>query len=150
MSSRVGQEAGTPQARSPARADLDANAGPDERTLTRVEGRRFPVFTGLGASCTDLDTSRTTPTRGSLGEELLGVMCDRIGVRSLHADLTGAFYAGISHRLPDGTFAGQVDTSQLPPRSTEPPTSTARVAPVETMGKHRDNLIAALDGECFF
>ena len=117
------------------------------------------VLAASGASCSDFDATRTPPPQASLGEEIYGVVCDRVGAQSLHEDLTGASYAGICHRLPDGTFASQVDTSQLPALvdgatdASGKPVPLARqqqdraygIARVETMGKHRTDLIEALD-----
>ncbi len=62
-------------------------------------------------SCSDtFDSSRTIPSRGSLGTELYGVVCDRAGAQSLHEDLTGASYYSICH----APFTDTVDTTQLP------------------------------------
>ncbi len=107
-------------------------------------------------SCSDtFDTSRTLPSRGTLGAELFGVMCDRVGAQSLHEDLTGASYYSICH----APFTDTVDVSQLPPlvdgqlNTAGQPVPIAQqesdraygVARIQTLAQHRSDLIAALD-----
>jgi hypothetical protein len=129
-------------------------------TLRRVLGTLVPFALGtLGAACTNFDTSRTIPPRGTLGAELYGVVCDRAGGQSLHEDLTGASYAGICHPAADGTYANTVDQTQLPamvdgqpdldgnpvPLAKQQSDRAYGVARMETLAKHRTDLIAALD-----
>src|SRR5271163_2348805 len=107
-------------------------------------------------SCSDtFDTSRTLPPRGSLGAELFGVMCDRVGAQSLHEDLTGASYYSICH----APFTDTVDTTQLPPLVDGQPNTAGQPVPIaqqqtdraygiariQTLAQHRSDLIAALD-----
>ncbi|HEY6458747.1 MAG TPA: hypothetical protein VIY73_01310, partial [Polyangiaceae bacterium] len=114
----------------------------------------------FGAACSDtFDTSRTLPPRGTLGAELFGVVCDRVGAQSLHEDLTGASYAGICHAAADGSYTSTVDTTKLPPLVDDQPDvdgvpvplakqqsdRTYAVARIETLAKHRTDLITALD-----
>ncbi|HEY3821053.1 MAG TPA: hypothetical protein VGL81_28005 [Polyangiaceae bacterium] len=118
------------------------------------------VVGGFGAACSnDFDTSRTIPPRGTLGEELFGVVCDRAGGQSLHEDLTGASYAGICHPQADGTFSNTVDQSLLPtmvdgqvnvdgqpvPLAQQQSDRAYAVARMQTLAQDRTNLIAALD-----
>jgi hypothetical protein len=107
-------------------------------------------------SCSDtFDTSRTLPPRGTLGAELFGVMCDRVGAQSLHEDLTGASYYSICH----APFTDTVDATQLPPLVDGQPNTAGQPVPiaqqqtdraygiarVQTLAQHRSDLIAALD-----
>jgi hypothetical protein len=124
-------------------------------------GLLTPALVGfLGVSCSnDFDSSRALPTRGTLGEELYGVMCDRLGGQSLHEDLTGASFRGICHRRADGTFADQVDETLLPPLVDGQPDIDGNpvplakqqqdraygVARLETLARHRPDVVAALD-----
>jgi hypothetical protein len=122
-------------------------------TLGRVLGLGIPT---LVVSCApSFDTSRTLPSRGTLGEELFGVVCDRMGGQSLHEDLTGASYFNICHR----PFADKVDQTQLPPLVDGQTDVAGQPVPLaqqqadraygvgrmETLAQHRTNLITALD-----
>lgn len=126
----------------------------------RVLGSVVPLLCGAISGCNgDFDTSRTIPPRGTLGEELFGVVCDRVGAQSLHEDLTGASYRDVCHRRADGTFADKVDLAQLPPAIAGQPDIDDKPVPlakqqtdraygaarVETLGRHRKPLVAALD-----
>ena len=129
-------------------------------TLRRVLGTLVPFALGtLGAACTNFDTSRTIPPRGTLGAELYGVVCDRAGGQSLHEDLTGASYAGICHPAADGTYASTVDQTQLPamvdgqpdldgnpvPLAKQQSDRAYGVARLQTLALHRTDVITALD-----
>ena len=63
-------------------------------------------------ACTDVGP-RNPPPRGSLGQELFGIVCDRVGAQTLHEDLTGASYHSICH-ADQGPYAMKVDQSVLP------------------------------------
>src|SRR5262245_23240221 len=70
-------------------------------------------------SCHDFDTKRIAPPKTTLGDELYGVFCDRVGASSLPEDLTGASYRSICHPSTKPPFyADAVDTSVLPPPGT--------------------------------
>src|SRR5579859_1422619 len=121
----------------------------------------IPLCLGAAAvACNDtFDTSRTLPPRGTLGAELYGVVCDRLGGQSLHEDLTGTSYAGICHVRSDGTYADKVDPTLLPPMvdgqldvngkpvplAQQQTDRTYWIARLETLATHRKDLIAALD-----
>lgn len=117
---------------------------------------------GLGTlafiACTDIDTSRTIPARGTTGEEVFGIFCDRIGAGSLREDMTGASYRAVCHKQ-NGQFADTVDQALLPAFMSDAkdehgkPVSVEKqaddraraVGRVESLAKHRVDLIAALD-----
>ena len=127
----------------------------------RVAGWLVPLCLGtVATACSDsFDTSRTLPPRGTLGAELFGVVCDRIGGQALHEDLTGASYEPICHAAADGTYANTVDQSLLPPMVdgqldvNGDPVPLAKqesdraygVARVQTLAVHRTDLITAFD-----
>src|SRR5580704_10205033 len=69
------------------------------------------------AGCaSDFDTSRVIPARGTLGQELYGVVCDRVGAQALHEDLTGASFDSICHAdATTGQYGNTVDQTKLPP-----------------------------------
>jgi hypothetical protein len=114
---------------------------------------------GLGSACSDFSSERTIPPRGTLGAELFGLVCDRLGGQSLHEDLSGASYRTICHPDGSGTYSDTVDTTLLPPLvDGQPdidgnPVTLAKqtsdrnygIARLQTMAKHRADLIRALD-----
>jgi hypothetical protein len=116
------------------------------------------VLSGLSCS-DDFDSTRTIPKRGTLGAELFGVICDRVGAQSLHEDLTGASFRDVCHVRTDGTYADKVDPSLLPPMVDGAPNTLGQAVPltkqqadrnyavarVETLGRHRADLIVAFD-----
>src|SRR5271170_7388060 len=71
---------------------------------------------GIVAACADpFSTVRNPPPRGTVGQELYGVVCDRIGAQALPEDLSGASFEAICHPDASGNYASAVDQSQLPP-----------------------------------
>ena len=123
------------------------------------------AWVGLGAvvaasACApDLDTTRSPPPRGTVGEEIYGVFCDRVGAQALREDLTGASFNGLCHKAADGTWATDVDQSKLPgpdPSALDTnnnPVSIDQqmqnrahaVARVMALAHRRADLVAALD-----
>src|SRR5215471_5095093 len=73
------------------------------------------IVLSLAACANDFDATRSASPRGTLGEEMYGVLCDRVGAQGLHDDMTGASFSGICHRDADGKFVDKVDDSRLPP-----------------------------------
>jgi len=99
----------------------------------------------LATACGEgLDTTRTPPARGTLGEELFGVLCDRLGAQTLPEDLSGASFQRICHKGADGSYADRLAAQHLP--STDGTSGRAlSVARLETLARHRARLISALD-----
>jgi len=104
------------------------------------------------------DAERQVPKRGSLGRELYGALCDRVGAQSLREDVTGASYQDVCHPDTEGGYARLVDRSLLPPLThgaaqesdtvsipTQPLGRERNVARIEALAEERDPLIAALD-----
>jgi hypothetical protein len=113
----------------------------------------------LAACSSDFDTTRNPAPRGTLGAEVFGVFCDRVGAQALHEDLTGASYSGICHMTADAAYSSQVDLTQLPalvdgapdqdgkpvPLAVQQATRAYGIARIQTLALHRSDLIAALD-----
>ncbi len=99
-------------------------------------------------ACTpDISTKRNPPERGTLGQELYGVLCDRVGAQALREDLTGASFRQLCHPAV-GAFADSVDTRLLPPLAgggITNPTRAHAIARIEALARRRADLIAALD-----
>lgn len=105
--------------------------------------RRLRLLFVLGlwsfAGCAKEEPTTTRPSGPSLGEDIFGVLCDRVGAQALHEDLSGASYNDICHGS-----ASTVDASKLPPA----PDATVRatsIAKVEALARHKPDIIAALD-----
>lgn len=108
----------------------------------------------VGQACgNDFDTTRRAPVRGTLGEEIFGVLCDRVGASVLAEDYDGSSYRQICHGSAAG-WATEVDESQLPPPETAlDPESRVRasaaralaVSKLRTMARRRADLVRALD-----
>jgi hypothetical protein len=136
--------------------------------LGRVRGLLAPALLGClaAAACSnDFDTTRNPPARGTLGAELFGVVCDRMGAQSLHEDLSGDSYRAICHgEMGDSVFGAdsfKVNQSALPPitgdranvdggvvpvsQSEQETDRSYGVARLERLALDRARLIAALD-----
>ncbi len=134
--------------------------------LARRRGlaRAFRVL-GLGSlvlgalACNDFDTARTPPARGSVGTEMYGVLCDRVGAQALREDMSGASFRDICHKNAAGKFADKVDTTKLPalvpdgkdtkgkpvPIAAQRSARAYAIARIETFARRRDDVIEALD-----
>src|SRR6478672_10048565 len=72
------------------------------------------VAPSLTSCAPPLDTDRQLPKRGSVGQEMYGVICDRLSAQALREDLTGASFRDVCHPKSNGEFADKVDTAKLP------------------------------------
>ncbi|WP_437989606.1 hypothetical protein [Sorangium sp. So ce145] len=107
---------------------------------------------GAIASCHEpLDTTRVAPPKvtegGGLGDDVFGMLCDRVGASSLHEDHTGASYQRVCHYDREGRYEDAVDVSLLPPVSGERAEQARRlgVAKVEAMARWRNALVDAVN-----
>ncbi len=130
-----------------------------------MRARRFPTICALsavvfGSACSqDLDTTRSPPPRGTIGEELFGVMCDRVGAQALREDLTGASFSHVCHKDLAGAYADKTNEALLPPPDThgvdvngEPvplqkqiDDRTYALSRIQALARRRADLIEALD-----
>ena len=113
-------------------------------------------FVGCGA---DFDTERSTPARASLGRELYGMVCDRVGAQALREDVTGGSFHGVCHPDAKGGYATSVDTRLLValdpaaldvdghpvPLDRQTANRAYRIARIESLGRRREDLIKAFD-----
>lgn len=120
------------------------------------------LLLGMGASaggCADFDSTRVTPPRGSLGQELFIALCDRVAAQALPEDVTGASWHPVCHPDAGGTFATKVDTSRLValdpnavdtdgkpvPLAVQQQERAYRVARIEALARDRTKLTGAFD-----
>ena len=118
----------------------------------RLQGvLRFAGLAGLvgwmSVSCADFDTTRQAGPKGTLGDDIYGAVCDRLGAGAFSEDLSGASYHGICHFDANGVYGDQVDTKALPP----PPNAAAAeararsIAKLEVMARERSLLVRAFN-----
>jgi len=113
-------------------------------------------------ACEEFDTTRQTAERGTVGEEMYGVLCDRVAAQAIREDLTGASFRGVCHKVGSGKtgkYEDKVDESLLPAIDPEAvdekdrPVSVdkqkkdraAAVGRVHALVRRRTDLIRALD-----
>ncbi len=115
--------------------------------------------TAAGACSSDFDTSRKTPPRGSVGRELYSLVCDRVGAQALREDVTASSFHGICHPDAKGAYWPNVRVEALPKITgplfdiygdrvdveTQQKNRAYRVARIEALGRHREELVAAFD-----
>src|SRR5262245_26291589 len=69
----------------------------------------------LASAChQELDTTRRAPEPATLGDDVFGMLCDRLGAGVLAEDLTGESYHDVCHYDAGGAYADQVRTELLP------------------------------------
>ncbi|MBS2020337.1 MAG: hypothetical protein JST00_46195 [Deltaproteobacteria bacterium] len=115
----------------------------------RARGCRFAVlslalFTSASACTGEFDTSRQTPKRGSLGQEMFTMVCDRVGAQALREDVLGLSYHAVCHADAQGGFASTVDVAKLPPLG-EALDTKGKPVPLERQQKNRDHRIARIE-----
>lgn len=99
------------------------------------------------ASCHDIDTNRIAPKKATLGDDIYGVFCDRVGASSLPEDLSGYSYNSICHFDKQGNYGSLVDKTALPPVRGEVQTRARQrsIAKLERMAQRRSDLIRAIN-----
>lgn len=125
-------------------------------------GRVLPLAaaTAVVAACGgDFDTTRAVPPRGSVGRELFSLVCDRVAAQALREDVTSVSWHGVCHADGDGKYWEKVRQDKLPAIDSPLPNVEGklvsveqqkknrayRVARIETLGKHREELVGAFD-----
>jgi hypothetical protein len=118
------------------------------------------VLSALTPACApELDTERVTIARGTVGEEMFGVICDRVGAQALREDLTGDSFRAVCHKPKGGQFEDKVDLARLPaldPNAVNEKGAAVSVAKqretrdfavgrIEALARRRDDLVRALD-----
>jgi hypothetical protein len=120
------------------------------RVSLRGAGRLALLFGGayvFGACAPEFDDARVSGPKGTLGDDVFGVFCDRVGATSLAEDLEGASYRGICHFDAQGNYKSKVDASALPPPSTpaEKASRKLAIAKLDAMVRRRADFIRAID-----
>lgn len=100
-----------------------------------------------GACQEPLDTSRADAITATFGDDLYGVMCDRLGADVLREDLTGASYQAICHYDANGKYGDEVDTSVLPKPNSDKAKEARRIAiaKMNALVRRRADLVRAFN-----
>jgi hypothetical protein len=116
-------------------------------SFARTALRLAPVLAVVGlASCEDIDTTRVAPFKTQLGDDLYGVLCDRLGASVLAEDTSSASYHAICHPTADGVYADDVDTSVLPDVTAAAQDARNRsIAKMRAMARWRSDLVHAFN-----
>ncbi len=98
-------------------------------------------------ACNQFDTKREPGPIGTLGDDIYGVFCDRLGASSFKEDLSGASYSSICHFDATGKYGSTVDVKALPSPSTPAEAQARRlsVAKLERIAQRRPDLVRALN-----
>lgn len=148
------------------RADLDLQRSPGRSGLLPTRGLSvlgllgLVVLSAVAPACgPELDTSRVAVVRGSVGEEMFGVFCDRVGAQALREELTGESFRRVCHKPKSGSYDDKVDLTKLPPiganaRNEEGASVSVdkqraaravAIGRIEALARRRDDLVRALD-----
>lgn len=100
---------------------------------------------GVAACANDFDTSRSVPKRGSVGRELYGLVCDRVGAQALREDVLATSYHAVCHAAADGSYADTVDTAKLPPLHDGAPDVDGHPTPLDVQQQHRAHRVARIE-----
>jgi len=100
-----------------------------------------------GACHEPLDTTKTPGPKATFGDDLYGVMCDRLAADILREDLTGASYQEICHYDDEGQYGNEVDVSLLPPPSSKASKEARRIslAKMNALVSRRSDLVKAFN-----
>lgn len=96
-------------------------------------------------ACSSFTPNRVVPTRGSVGEQVYGVLCDRMVAQNIPEDLEGAKYGTVCHKDYYGNFAKPEQVESKPYTDKGAEANRIARARLSALGKRRSDLIAALD-----
>ncbi len=103
------------------------------------------VIAASAACASDFDTTRTTPPRGSLGQELYIALCDRVAAQALPEDVTGVSWHPVCHPDANGTFATTVDQNKLVPLNPDAVDVNGNPVPLATQQRERAYRVARIE-----
>jgi hypothetical protein len=115
--------------------------------ITGLRAAAAVAAVGMAASCHTLDTTRQAPPKATLGDDVFGVFCDRIGASVLAEDLSGASYEPVCHYDAQGKYGDAVDTAGLPTPSDAQGIKARELAlaKMAAMVRRRSELIRAVN-----
>ena len=118
------------------------------RTLRCLRWAACGAAALLASACHQgLDTTRRAPPAATLGDDIFGVLCDRLGAGVLAEDTSGASYRDICHYDDGGVYADQVRVELLPAVTGEKASDARRraIAKIHAMARRRSALVRAIN-----
>jgi hypothetical protein len=118
------------------------------KSLTKVTLRASLLGACVLATgaCNSFDTKREASPKGTLGDDLYGVMCDRVGASSLPEDIAGDSYRSVCHYDASGKYGDKVDEKLLPPPGKgDAADRKLALAKLDAMVSHRSDLVRAFN-----
>src|SRR5687768_10662423 len=96
-------------------------------------------------ACEKFDTERVAPASQSVGQELYGLLCDRLVSQNFPEDIEGKRFDRVCHPGPNGKFLEAPAAAKEP--ALDPADERARIAlaRIEALSKRRHDLIKAFD-----
>jgi len=118
-----------------------------ERPLVSLRALGLTAAVVAAASCNSIDTTRVAAKKATLGNDIYGIFCDRVGASAIPEDLGGASYDAICHFDEAGNYGDTVDQTLLPPaqNAAEKRARRLSVAKLERMAQRRGDLIRAIN-----
>ncbi|MFO0548670.1 MAG: hypothetical protein U0271_09795 [Polyangiaceae bacterium] len=101
-----------------------------------------------GSACHEpLDTSRPPAVIATFGDDLYGVMCDRLAADLFQEDVTGASYQAVCHYDDTGAYGDEIDESVLPAPSNNAAKEARRIslAKMAALVRRRSDLVKAFN-----
>jgi len=134
--------------------DRRSSTGPRRSARSAAPSRRVSLLGLVGlatlatlvpACAEEFDTNRVTPARGTVGEEMFGVLCDRVGAQALREDLTGDSFRGVCHKPKGGKYDDKVDQQKLPQIDPAAVDEQGKSVSVEKQRKNRDVAVGRIE-----
>ena len=98
-------------------------------------------------SCNSIDTTRKQAVQATFGDDLYGVLCDRVGAGAFQEDINGASYRPVCHYDNTGAYGDDVDETLLPQPSGASAQEARRisVAKMKALARRRSDLVRAFN-----
>jgi hypothetical protein len=103
------------------------------------------TLSATASGCLKFDTERPKFERGTLGEEVFGVVCSRVSAQALREDLSGESVRNLCRKPTSGQYATTVDESKLPPIAEGLRDESGNLVPVATQREARTQAIRRIE-----
>jgi hypothetical protein len=96
-------------------------------------------------SCEKFDTTRVAPATGTVGQELFGIMCDRLVAQNFPEDIEGKRFEKVCHPRSNGKYDDLPEVSKDAAGDDASEKTRIALARIEALSKRRADLIKAFD-----